>query len=138
MTDTSMRPESTIDLDHLQRQLADVDIQRAISAMAKSGVHPYMVLKREHLKIRVYKEANHQRPHFHIEYKNKEFTASYGINPLRRLAGKMPARYEKPMLAWAASNQATLLKIWNGLQSDRAGWEVSISERRGWDDDESN
>lgn len=135
MRDTPLKPENTIGLDELQRQLADVDIQRAISAMAKSGLHPYIVFKREQLKIRVYKEANHQRPHFHIEYK-KEFTASYGINPLRRLAGKMPARYEKPMLAWAASNQATLLKIWNGLQSDRADWEVSIPERVGWDDDD--
>jgi hypothetical protein len=130
-------PGAVINLKSIQDKLADVDFEATISAAAKAGIHPYIVYKRDQLKIRIYKEKNHQRPHFHIEYK-KELKASYAISPVRRIAGKMPARYERPMLAWATSNQAILLSIWNGLQSDRAGWEVSIQERYGWDDDESS
>jgi hypothetical protein len=45
----------------------------------------------------MWQEQNHQRPHFHIEYK-QEYSASYSVDTMERLAGEMPNRYEGPYL----------------------------------------
>ena len=66
--------------------------------------------------IRMRGDDNHQRPHFHIEYK-QEYSASYAIDTMERLGGQMPSRYEEKILVWASQNQNLLLKIWNSLKT---------------------
>jgi hypothetical protein len=60
-------------------------------------------------------DNNHQRPHFHIEYK-REYSASYAIDTLERLAGQMHPKYEEKLLVWAGHNQNLLLEIWDSLK----------------------
>jgi Domain of unknown function (DUF4160) len=67
--------------------------------------------------VRMRQEPNHQRPHFHVQHKNK-YSASYSVDTLERLAGKAPPRrIEKTILTWAAREQQNLLDIWRGLQA---------------------
>jgi hypothetical protein len=66
--------------------------------------------------VRMRKENNHQRPHFHIEYKN-QYSASYAVDTLERLAGNVPSKYEKPILEWAAQNRKSLNLTWDKLQA---------------------
>jgi Domain of unknown function (DUF4160) len=69
-----------------------------------------------HVSVRMWPELNHPRPHFHVKRKN-EYSASYALDTLERLAGKMPRKIEKIILGWAAREQQTLLDIWKGLQA---------------------
>jgi len=61
-------------------------------------------------------ERNHGRPHFHIEYK-REYSASYAVDTLERLAGNMPRKYEKPVLQWASQRQQWLVDTWENLNA---------------------
>ncbi len=103
----------------LQLQLAFVDIPTEGSPSAiKALLH-----QRGHIKVRMWREQNHQRAHFHIEYK-REYSASYSVDTLERLAGEMPRRYENPILEWASANQLLLNANWehlNGVVIERHG-----------------
>lgn len=68
------------------------------------------------IKLRMRPERNHARPHFHIEYK-REYEASYAVDSLELLAGKMPRKYEEPMLAWAGEHQPSLLETWERMNA---------------------
>ena len=76
-----------------------------------------VLLKLEQLpvKVRMHAERNHQRPHFHIDFKGGEYSASYAVDNLERLAGNMPAKYEKPVMEWAAKHQRSLAATWTSL-----------------------
>lgn len=54
--------------------------------------------------------AQHHEPHFHASY--GEFEASYLINSPSRLAGEMPRRQERLILAWAELHQTELDENW--------------------------
>ena len=73
-----------------------------------------LVLRRECAELRMYKEAAHHRPHFHLEYKS-EFEASYSLDNFERLAGYMPRKYEDVILQIARANQTQLLERWRSL-----------------------
>ena len=65
--------EPNIDLKGLQKRFAEVDLLHR--AENSSGLE-FLVLQLAETKVRIYKEQNHARPHFHIEYK-KIYSASY-------------------------------------------------------------
>ncbi len=77
--------------------------------------------------VRMRRESNHQRPHFHIEYK-KEYNASYAIDTLEKLAGEMPSKYERPILNWASMNLQLLKSAWEQLQSGGSIQEIIARE----------
>gem|GEM_PF-1636911 len=54
----------------------------------------------------------HGRPHFHIEYKKGEFSASYAIETCTKIIGNMPLKYERPLLEWANENKVLLYEKW--------------------------
>ena len=66
--------------------------------------------------IRMYVEAGgpHHTPHFHAYY--QEQVGIYGIERIERLAGFLPRRSEKFVLAWAELHQEDLLSNWQSLQ----------------------
>ena len=112
----SPRPLTEHDVADLQQQLAFVDLFTEDSADYLKA----LLLKRQHTKVKMRAERNHQRAHFHVEYK-REFSASYAVDTLERMAGHMPRRYEDPILEWAAKHQRSLAVTWQSL---RAGEDV--------------
>ena len=66
--------------------------------------------------IRMYVEAGgaHHTPHFHAYY--QEQVGIYGIDRIDRLAGSLPGRQERLVLAWAELHQEELLSNWQALQ----------------------
>jgi hypothetical protein len=59
----------------------------------------------------------HNRSHFHTYYEGK--VGIYAIDRLERLAGSLPVRQERLVLAWAEIHREELLANWNTLQTGR-------------------
>lgn len=66
--------------------------------------------------IRMYIEAGepHHTPHFHAYYQDQ--VGIYGIETIERLAGRLPNRRERLVLAWAELHQEEPLVNWRALQ----------------------
>jgi hypothetical protein len=69
--------------------------------------------------IRMFMEAGetHHRPHFHA-YCGDE-VAIVGLNPVEFLAGDLPRRQARLVLAWAEIHEGALLDDWQRLQDGR-------------------
>jgi hypothetical protein len=69
--------------------------------------------------IRMFVEAGgqHHTPHFHAYY--QEYVAIYDIGRIERLAGSLPRRQERLVLAWAELHQQGLMANWETLQEGR-------------------
>jgi hypothetical protein len=100
------------DVDELQLQLSLTDPQPNTGSSFEKAI----LFRLEQTTVRMRKENNHSRPHFHIQYKN-QYSASYAVDNFELLAGNMPAKYEKPILDWAARNQKSLRVTWGKLQA---------------------
>jgi hypothetical protein len=70
--------------------------------------------------IRMYAElgAPHHVPHFHVYYQDE--VAIYSIDPIDLMAGSMPRRQHRLVLAWAEMHQAELLADWERLQAGQS------------------
>ena len=56
-------------------------------------------------------------PHFHAYY--QDHVGIYDISRVERLAGSLPRRQERLVLAWAELHQEELLTNWQTLQQER-------------------
>ncbi len=102
------------DVDELQLELSLVDPQ----PNTDSSFYKAILFRLEHTTVRMRKEGNHSRPHFHIQYKN-QYSASYAVDNFEVLAGNVPEKYERPILDWAARNQKSLNITWEYLQAGK-------------------
>jgi hypothetical protein len=70
--------------------------------------------------IRMFVEAGgpHHTPHFHAYYQDQ--VGIYGIERIEKLAGSLPRRQERLVLAWAELHQDELRSVWQLLQAGRA------------------
>lgn len=57
--------------------------------------------------------GRHERPHFHARY--AEYKASIAIDPPVVMAGSLPRRQERLVLAWAELHRDELLANWQRL-----------------------
>jgi hypothetical protein len=66
--------------------------------------------------IRMFVEAGgpHHTPHFHAYY--QDHVGIYIITPIERLAGSLPRRQERLVLAWAELHHVELMAAWRSLQ----------------------
>jgi hypothetical protein len=67
--------------------------------------------------IRMYAELGtpHHLPHFHAYY--QEDVAIYSFDPVDLMAGSLPRRQQRLVMAWAELHQAELLADWERLQA---------------------
>ena len=74
--------------------------------------------------IRMYVEAggSHHTPHFHAYY--QAHIGIYGIEPIERLAGSLPVRQERLVLAWAELHREELSRNWQVLQEGRPAGKI--------------
>jgi len=106
------RPLCQRDVDELQLLLSLVEPQVDYGKSFTKA----LVFRLYDITVKMRKENNHQRPHFHIKYKN-QYSASYAVDTLERLAGNIPVKYEKTILKWAAQNRSSLKLTWDKLQA---------------------
>lgn len=59
----------------------------------------------------------HNRPHFHGYYEGR--VGIFAIDRIERLAGSLPIRQERLVIAWAEIHRNELLENWNTLQVGR-------------------
>jgi Domain of unknown function (DUF4160) len=71
--------------------------------------------RRPELKVYMYKEPNHKRPHVHIYFGNEEAT-SICLATREILAGTMSAKLLKPLISWISEHEADLLRVWDEIQ----------------------
>lgn len=70
------------------------------------------------LKVSIYCEKNHSRPHVHI-YWTREFRLSISISDREVLAGKMPTKNLKAVQKWIEKNELVLMNAWGDMQSGK-------------------
>ena len=70
--------------------------------------------------IYIYTEGNvqHHLPHFHVYY--GEYLASFSIRPSILLAGSLPRRQLRLVLAWAELYENELTENWSRIQRGQA------------------
>ena len=56
----------------------------------------------------------HNPPHFHVQY--NEFRASFEIETLNIIAGKVPVKVRGLVEEWAEMHSSELLQIWNSRE----------------------
>lgn len=110
----------TTDNAALRRSFALVDLlTRGRHPDLPDGVIEALLLREKPLKLKMYKEAGHGRPHFHVDYGREVHSASYAIDTGERLDGNLDRKYDRVVIAWTEKNRETLLAIWNALQEGR-------------------
>ena len=57
----------------------------------------------------------HHTPHFHAHYQGT--TATYSINPVEEIIGKLPLRQRRLVIAWAEIHREELHRDWDNLQN---------------------
>jgi Domain of unknown function (DUF4160) len=69
--------------------------------------------------IRMFAEAGgpHHLAHFHAYYQGQ--VGIYSVDQVERLAGLLPSRQERLVLAWAEIHQNELRRNWEALQGGR-------------------
>lgn len=74
--------------------------------------------------IRMFMEplTPHNRPHFHAYY--QELVGVVAVDEVEMLAGELPTRQLRLVLAWAELHQHELLKAWALLQSGQLPFRI--------------
>jgi len=73
--------------------------------------------------IRMYCDrAEHNPPHFHAYYQN--FTATVDIQECRILAGELPARQTRLVLAWTDLHKEELMADWTLAASGELPFQI--------------
>ncbi|HUB88614.1 MAG TPA: DUF4160 domain-containing protein [Dyella sp.] len=76
-----------------------------------------MVMKLQDVKVKMYQERGHDKPHIHVDVGKGSHNASFSIDPAVLQAGTLDVRRTKVILNFLTENKENLLKIWEKLQS---------------------
>ena len=70
--------------------------------------------------IRMYMEVGvpHHTPHFHAYYQDD--VGVFSFDPVELIAGSLPRRQRRLVVAWAELHQAELLADWERLQAGQS------------------
>lgn len=111
----------SVDLASLQDALAFVDMLSKKPPNSRSALLEVLLKKHEQIKLKMYQEPGHARPHFHVDYGRQNHSASFAVDTGQRIEGTLPSKYDKSIAAWAETNRPHLLAAWNDLQSGSTG-----------------
>ena len=113
----------TAELKSLQESLALLDLLDEQQGQS-SDYLKILVRKLGDIKLKMYQETKHRKPHLHIDYKKQLHAVSFSIKPARRLAGSCTKKYDKTIIAWIDDNREKLLEIWKKLQAGELSRDV--------------
>ena len=89
-----------------------------------------LVIKLDHLKVKMYQENGHALPHIHIDYGKQHHAASFSIDPPERIEGQLSRKYDKSVQVWLAHNKEALIALWGVLQTGESPG-VLVAELQG-------
>ncbi|MBL0868687.1 DUF4160 domain-containing protein [Pectobacterium carotovorum] len=115
------------EFDELQKLFALKDLLTEKRRSSGGGFMEILLVKRKHMKIKIYQEKGHQLPHIHIDYGKQTHAASYAIESGDRIEGNLPKKYDSDVSSWLGRNRDKILEIWNALQVG-APYEPLIAE----------
>jgi len=78
----------------------------------------YQDQKHPRLRVYIYKENNHKKPHVHV-YWNGDEAVSLCIKTQETLAGEMDSKFLKIVIKWILANELALLEAWEAIQQGR-------------------
>jgi Domain of unknown function (DUF4160) len=107
------------DLASLQNDLAMVDMRTRPQRKKQFGLLEALLIKKDQIKLKMYQEKGHARPHFHVDYGSQNHAASYAIDTGERLDGVLDRKYDKAVGSWAESNRQQLLNVWDAMQAGK-------------------
>jgi hypothetical protein len=100
----------------LQQSLASIPEPRHVPH-GRERFFGYLIKRIHALKVKMYQEPGHSLPHIHIDHaRGDNHSASYSIDPPKRLEGYLDARSDYIVLNWLATNKDALLTAWQSLQ----------------------
>ncbi len=97
------------------RQLKHELIQAAIVGTYQKKELVLQDARRPSLKVYMYKEPNHKRPHVHV-YFGPETDVSICLKTREILAGSLGSKLLKPIKLWVQEHEADLNQTWNEIQ----------------------
>ena len=83
------------------------------------GWTEFLVKELLDIKIKMYQEKGHAKPHVHIDYGIDKHAASYAIPEGTRLVGNLSRKYDKSIGLWIQENQELLLQLWSQAQEGK-------------------
>jgi hypothetical protein len=95
----------------LQDRMALVDL--TTRPASRSGWTEFLVKELLGIKIKMYQEKGHARPHVHIDYGVDKHAASYAIPEGTKLVGRLDIKYDRTIGLWIQENQELLLQLWS-------------------------
>ena len=90
----------------------------------------YTLQRLQRLKMKMCQEKGHALPHIHVDYGSQHHSASFSLDPAKRIEGTLPAREEAIVLAWIAANKEKLIAAWISFQEGAPNREL-LAELRG-------
>jgi hypothetical protein len=121
ITETSYQKILKKILKLLQQELALIDWCTEPRRQSSSGFE-FLLWKLKNIKLKMYQEKHHKKPHLHIDYGEQNHIASFAIEPPSRIIidgikDSLPSKYNDSIINWITTNKETLLKIWNAAQA---------------------
>lgn len=104
--------------DDAFRRLRSHLIQAAIIGTFQKKELVFQDQRRPELKVYMYKEPNHKRPHVHIYFGN-EVETSICVKTREVLAGTMSAKFLKPIAAWVTEHESDLIRTRGEIQQGK-------------------
>ena len=101
--------------DDAFRRLRTELIQAALIGTLQKKEFVYQDTRRPDLKVFMYRESNHKRPHVHIYFGNQA-AVSMCLKTREVLAGTMSTKVLKPLCAWIAEHELDLARAWHEIQ----------------------
>lgn len=114
-----LNEENMLDLESLLNELELIDFKEQQELFDSNNKLDHLIASGDQVKVKMYLERNHPRPHFHIDYGKGNHSASFAIDTGKKLVGDLPNKYVKSIENWAADNRRQLLAIWDDLQSGK-------------------
>ena len=102
-------------------------IQAAIIGTFQKKELVFQNKRRPELRVYMYKEPNHKRPHVHIYFGN-EVETSICVKTREVLAGAMNAKFLKPIASWVAEHESDLVNAWSEIQQGKKPELLSAQE----------
>lgn len=116
-----------VDLSELARQLQqEIAIAEMRSPASRRGEQSlgFLVMKKKDLKLKIYQEPTHDRPHIHVDIGKSHHDCSFAIDPVELLAGYLTKEQMKTVIAFIERNREVLLKMWADLKAGGDGTEL--------------